>query len=180
VHLDQRAHAECRHRGVEVLHGRVVEDAGDQEHGVRPGSASLHHLKRIQREVLAQDGQLHGGGDDREVVERATEVLRIRQDTEGGSASGLVTECELGRIDLRSNVACAGRPSLALRDQGHRIGAGEATSEVPRGRGIAQGKLQDLRTIPECLDLGARAADLRQDLFGVLAMGRGHRVFFNA
>src|SRR6185295_1644582 len=61
----------------------AVEGGGDEEDEVGAGGAGLEELVLVDDEVLAEDGDVDGGADSAEVIERAAEAGAVGEDGDG-------------------------------------------------------------------------------------------------
>jgi hypothetical protein len=87
VHLEERLEPCCVGRAVEHPDLLVAESPDDDEDRARARFPGLEHLDRVHHEVLSQArdpaaGRAHERRHGYQVVERAAEVLRVRQDRE--------------------------------------------------------------------------------------------------
>jgi hypothetical protein len=142
VHLDEGGHAE---RGDPLDEGdqrRLREGHDHEQDHVGARGAGLPDLVRRDDEVLAQDGDVDGGRDELEVVDRPAEAPTLGQHADDAGAAGRVLAGEGGRVGDRGDVALAGARALDLRDHLHTLVDGEGREAVAR-RGHALGMLLD-------------------------------------
>jgi len=78
VRLGQDVHPQVGGKAGEVRHLLQLQCLGNQEYRVGPGRTGLVHLDRVDDELLAQQGQVHGRPDLPQVVDGAAEEPLVR------------------------------------------------------------------------------------------------------
>ena len=68
----------------------VAENGGDQQDGISPQGPGLDHHVGIDGEVLPEQGCCHRLADFPEIPVAAQEMIRFRQDGNGGGAQGFI------------------------------------------------------------------------------------------
>ncbi len=86
VRLDECAHAQLVRDGEQRAQVGVVEEAHDQEDGVRTRRARPDDLIRVDHEVLGDHRQRHPVAHARDVVERRAEARGVGDDADGRRA----------------------------------------------------------------------------------------------
>ena len=116
VHFDDGVRAAARRpreASVERVH---VEDRDDEQHPVGTRNARLGDLHGIDREVLAQQGDIDCRPDSGEVVERAAEVGSVGQHGDGRGTGVRRSRCrESTRIELGRRMPPLGDRASSLR-----------------------------------------------------------------
>ena len=113
-----------------------MADIGDGDSG-KTGRAGLDDLVGIDDEVFAQDRQFHRRFDRGEVVERALEVVLIRQAGDRGRAVGFVGLCNRNGVEVFADHAGRGAGLLDLGDDTECVfRPGQRGEEVARRRGV--------------------------------------------
>ena len=109
VNFDEGAEAIARGGLAEIADLARGEDGGDQQDGVRAVRRGLQDLRRVDGEILAQDGKGYGGAGGFEIGEAALEERLVGEHAEGGGAARLVG----ARDARRDRNRARGRPCWA-------------------------------------------------------------------
>ena len=136
VNLDEGAEAIARGGFAEIANLARGEDGGDQQDGIGAVGRGLEDLRRVDGEILAQDGEGYGGAGAFEIGQAALEKWLVGEHAEGGGSARFVGAGDAGRVEIVGEDALAGRGFLDLGDDGGRAG-GEGGAEIA-ARGEAQ------------------------------------------
>ena len=136
VDFDEGAEAIARGGLAEIANLARGEDGGDQQDGVGAVGRGFEDLRRVDGEILAQDGEGDGGAGAFEIGQAALEKCLVGEHAEGGGSARFVGAGDAGRVEIVGEDALAGRRLLDLRDDGGRAG-GEGGAEIA-ARGEAQ------------------------------------------
>ncbi len=87
VDLHDRSRAAARHTRKAPVERFSVKHCHDQEHPVGTGDTRLGNLHRVEREILAQQGDVDDRANLGEVVERASEPWSVGEHRYGGDST---------------------------------------------------------------------------------------------
>ena len=125
--------------GVKIAESVVGVGGDDEEDGVGAGSAGFEHLERVEDKVLADAGNVDGGGGSFKVMDRAEEEHLVREDREGSRPCKLKCDGKLRGMEVASNEPFGRRRLLDLRNDrrtvrgGRTQGADEAAGRMSSG-----------------------------------------------
>ena len=91
VDFNQAFHAEFGRVEVEVAHRAVVEAFGDQQNAVRSGGSGFGNLVAVQDEIFPHHRYFDRVANGGQVFQLTLEVRLVREATDAGCASGLVS-----------------------------------------------------------------------------------------
>ncbi len=119
MHLDEHVEIELAGLRVQLGQRRRLERRDDEQDRVGLPGRGLHHLVRVDDEVLAQDRDLHGGAGAAQIGEVAPEVRLVGEDRDAGGTAGLVGLHDLLDLEVLPDAAGRGRAALVFGDHGH-------------------------------------------------------------
>ena len=90
-----------RARSRNVRSSVSVEGGDDQQHGVGPHQAGVHHITGIDREVLPKHGEGAGRPGRAQILVAPAEELGVGQHGQAGRSPGLVLLGHGDRIEVR-------------------------------------------------------------------------------
>ena len=129
--LDQNLHSEPPCFGDDSPRGLVVEQRQHRQHRIGTVQPSLHHLTRIEEEILRQDGAGESGPRRCQIGQRASETRRVDEHAER-IGNAIVTACDRSDIGAAANHSSGRRGFLDFEDE-PRAGPGERILETERG-----------------------------------------------
>ena len=133
VHFHEHGKAGLAGEGMETFELFIGQNGDDEEDGVRAPFDGFENLAFVDDEILAEQGQLDGGADLAEIIERALEELLVREDGEAARAGGLVFARDADGVEIRADDAGGGRGFLHFGDQADTAGA----RSLERGEEVA-------------------------------------------
>jgi len=116
VDLEQGGQANCARSACELGQLVVVQSGGDEQHGIGAHQASVVHVVDSDREVLADDRQVHCRTSSLKVSRRTAEVIGIGQHRQTGGTSGSVGSGDFGRVQICGQFTLGRGPALHLGD----------------------------------------------------------------
>ncbi len=162
MHLGEHGHVERHGQVLELVRLLVGEGCEDEEDGVGAHRARLEDLPRVDREVLAEHGQVAGQARKLEVPRLALEPFAVREHGQARRPRLAVGARQAGRVEGLADQAGGGRGALDLGDQPR---AALAQLGAERAEEIARSVLRQRLA----LHLGERHARLA--LAHLLALG---------
>src|SRR5690242_17295994 len=88
MNLHERLHFQLASESQQLAKQFVTERGNDQQKAVRVVRARFPDLPRIEEEVLAQHGELHGISSVAEILERASKKFAFGQHGKHGGSRG--------------------------------------------------------------------------------------------